>query len=76
MSKKEKIKRIMLLVCGIVLILIGVAGILYAVIGQMALCYQKFGAIISTKHLIVPDLNLLGYLGIIPLSLGQVILRI
>ena len=76
MPKKEKIKRIMLIVCGVLLILIGIAGILYAVIEQMILCYQKFGVIISREQLIIPDLSLLGYLGIIPLSMGWVIVKI
>lgn len=76
MAKKEKIKRIMLIVFGVLLILIGLVGILYAVIEQMILCYQKFGVIISSEHLIIPDLSLLGYLGIIPLSMGWVIVKI
>lgn len=72
----KKIKRIMLIVFGVLLILIGLAGILYAGIEQMILCYQKFGVIISSEHLIIPDLSLLGYLGIIPLSMGWVIVEI
>ena len=75
MAKKEKIKRIMLIVFGILLILIGLAGILYAGIEQMILCYQKLGVIINREHLIIPDLSLLGYLGIIPLTIGWVILK-
>lgn len=57
-------------ILGITILLIGLAGIVYAGVMQMILCYEKFGVIINSKHLIIPHLSLLGYLGIIPLSIG------
>ena len=57
-------------ILAIIVLLIGLAGVLYAGIMQMILCYEKFGVIINSEHLIIPHLSLLGYLGIIPLSFG------
>ena len=67
---KSKIKEKYILVFAIILILIGLAGIVYAGVMQMILCYQKFGVIINSEHLIIPHLSLLGYFGIIPLLVG------
>ena len=75
MTKKEKIKSIIAIIFTLFLMFGGLAGILYAVIKQMILCYQKFGVIIS-KHLIILDWSLLGYLGIIPCSISLIILEI
>ena len=59
----------------VILLLIGLGGIIYAGVMQMILCYQKFGVIINSQHLIIPHLSLLGYLGIIPLSFGWLVLE-
>lgn len=67
---KSKRKEKYTLVFTIILMLIGLAAIIYAGVMQMILCYQKFGVIINSEHLIIPHLSLLGYLGIIPLSVG------
>ena len=59
----------------VILLLIGLGGIIYAGVMQMILCYQKFGIIINSKHLIIPHLSLLGYLGVIPLTFCWAILN-
>lgn len=64
-----------LFILGIILILIGLGGILYAGIEQCILCYEKFGVIIDTKHILIPHLSLLGYLGVIPLCVGWVFIK-
>ena len=51
----------------IFLLVVGIGGILYSCIMQMILCYQKFGVVISSKHLFIPHLSLLGHLGWIPI---------
>lgn len=61
-------------ILGVITLLVGLAGVVYAGVMQMILCYQKFGVIISSENLIIPHLSLLGYLGIIPLSVGWFIL--
>ncbi len=61
-------------ILGIATLLIGLAGIVYAGVMQMILCYNMCGVIINTSHIIIPHLSLLGYLGIIPLSIGWVII--
>ena len=57
------------------LLVIGLAGIIYAGVMQMILCYQKFGVVISSEHFFIPHLSLLGYLGIIPLSIGSFLIQ-
>lgn len=74
MNKKHK-RKLWRTILAIIVSLIGLVGVLYAIIMQMILCYQAFGVIITSEHLIIPHLSLLGLLGVIPLSFSWVILR-
>lgn len=73
--KKYKTKEIWRIILFLILLLVGLGGIIYAGITQMILCYQKFGVIISSDVLFIPHISLLGYLGVIPLSVCWIFLN-
>ena len=62
-------------IIGVILILIGFISICYAGIMQMVLSYNLYGIFLNTDAIIIPHISLLGYLGIIPLSIGRVMLN-
>ena len=64
------------LIFSFILMIIGLGGILYAGIMQMILCYNLYGVIINQQHLIIPHISLLGYFGIIPFSIGSIMIKI
>ena len=64
------------LIFSFILMIIGLGGILYAGIMQMILCYNLYGVIINHQHLIISHISLLGYFGIIPFSIGSVMIKI
>lgn len=56
------------IITGIILCAIGVAAVLYAGITQQILCFAKYGAVF--QKVLIPDISMLGYLGLIPMCIG------
>ena len=70
MTKREKFG----IIISIFLMLVGLAGMIYAGVMQCILSYQKFGIILNTEKIIIPHISLVGFAGVIPITIGYLML--